>query len=155
MYFSITYVGETYHPKSIVELSTLTGAMDIALGYPFAGVFTNSDSLWQQLDIAGKVAGDPFWRMPLSEEYRRQIDSNVADLKNVGGRSAGSCTAAIFLNEFVPLAEKDSKKSIPFAHVDIAGVFHRKGGSDLLSNGMTGRPTRSVIEYLSNLSRST
>jgi aminopeptidase len=156
---AITYVCRNYKLKSVVELSTLTGAMDVALGYPFAGVFTNNDVLWDQLEKAGKAVSDPFWRMPLSEEYKHQIKSQVADLKNVGGRSAGSCTAAIFLQEFLcspDSKDKDSsttiKKTIPFAHIDIAGVFHKRSGPDFLSSGMTGRPTRAIVEYLANAS---
>ena len=125
-------------------MSTLTGAMDVALGYPFAGVFTNSEDLWKRLKSAGTKAGDRVWRMPLSKDYKSQIKSDVADLKNVGGRSAGSCTAAIFLKEFIsPLAASEEKNAtkqveVPFAHIDIAGVFHKRSGPDFLSAGMTG-----------------
>jgi cytosol aminopeptidase len=102
----------TYNPHTIVELSTLTGAMDVALGNVYAGVFSDNDSLWEELRKAGEKAGDRFWRMPLDEEYHDQIKSSVADLKNVGNRSAGSCTAAIFLKQFI---KKDS--DIAFAHI--------------------------------------
>jgi aminopeptidase len=106
------HYASSFQPKAIIELSTLTGAMDVALGSVYAGVFSNSDTLWHQLQIAGEKTGDRFWRMPLDEEYKKQISSTVADLKNVGDGSAGSCTAAIFLKEFIP---KDSK--IQFAHI--------------------------------------
>ncbi|KAJ3123742.1 bleomycin hydrolase [Nowakowskiella sp. JEL0407] len=173
---AIHYVAKTYKPHSLIELSTLTGAMDIALGSVFTGVFTKSDRLWKGLNEAGVFAGDKFWRMPLDAGYKKQIMSNVADLKNVGGRSGGSCTAAIFLNEFVPTAEElreekvdesveeetettleestedvktwDAKKNgIMFAHIDIAGVMHNKGADGYIGKGMTGRPTRSIIEF--------
>ena len=77
--------------------------MDVALGNVYAGVFTNSDDLWHKLDKAGRYMADPFWRMPLHEGYLREMkDSSVADLNNLGkGRSGGSCSAAMFLKEFV------------------------------------------------------
>lgn len=130
---AICYACKNWTPSSVVEMSTLTGAMDVALGYHFAGVFTNSESLWDALESSGKKAGDPFWRMPLDDAYKSQIKSNVADLKNVGGRSGGACTAAIFLKEFI-----DKSQDIPFAHVDIAGVMHKRSGPDFLASGMTG-----------------
>ena len=80
----INYVSTTHRLSQIVELSTLTGAMDVALGSVFAGVFTTSDILWKELETAGERAGDPFWRMPLDDRYQEQIKSDVADLKNVG-----------------------------------------------------------------------
>lgn len=113
-----------------------------AIGY--AGVFATHDELWATLEKAGKVTGDQFWRMPLSKVYASQIESKVADLKNVGGRSAGSCTAALFLKAFVP-------EKTPFAHIDIAGVMHTRS-DPLLSPGMTGRPTRSIVEFAKKVS---
>ncbi|KAI9335272.1 peptidase M17, leucyl aminopeptidase, partial [Obelidium mucronatum] len=128
---AINYTCKTYTPKSLVELSTLTGAMDVALGYPYAGVFTTSDELWNSLKEAGDVSGEGLWRMPMDvEAYKPQIKSDVADLKNVGGRSAGSITAAIFLQEFV-------EKGVEFAHIDIAGVMKQTGTTGILSRGMT------------------
>ncbi len=149
---ALYYVTKKYEPRSVLDLATLTGAMDVALGYPFTGVFTHSTSLWEQLQAAGLLAGDRFWRMPLCSDYKTQISSQVADLKNVGGRSGGACTAAIFLNEF--LYQKDKNTKVAFAHLDIAGVFHKKSSSiDTLCSGMTGRPTRAVIEYLCQQSK--
>ncbi|KAJ3308115.1 hypothetical protein HDU76_004128 [Blyttiomyces sp. JEL0837] len=162
---AIYYVSTEHEPTAVVELSTLTGAMDVALGYPYAGVFSSDDRLWEALNSAGDVSGDKFWRMPLDDAYKPQITSNVADLKNVGGRGAGSCTAAIFLKEFVPGLTKDVKGTsvdvdeqdkpstdkpapIKFAHIDIAGVFKQTGGSGYISKGMTGRPVRSLVEFI-------
>ncbi|KAG1161086.1 hypothetical protein G6F37_003393 [Rhizopus arrhizus] len=128
---ALHYVSSKYQPKSIIDLATLTGAMDVALGQVFAGVFTNRDELWEQLKKAGAAVSDPFWRMPLHKDYMRGMkESLVADLSNIGGRSGGSCSAAGFLQEFV-----DEK--IPWAHIDIAGVmecsategYHIKGMS--------------------------
>jgi aminopeptidase len=130
-----------------VELSTLTGAIHVALGSAFNGIFTKHDELWQLLEKAGKTSGDLFWRMPMDDVYLKDIKSNVADLRNVGapGSGAGSSTAAIFLQQFV---DKDYKGG--FAHIDIAGSMHGKDvGMD--SPGMTGRPTRGLIQFLKGL----
>ncbi|KAL5037018.1 hypothetical protein RTP6_004515 [Batrachochytrium dendrobatidis] len=154
---AIYYASTTFKPHSLVELSTLTGAMVVALGFPFAGVFSSSDDLWKKLEAAGEKSGDPFWRMPLSEKYKKQISSHVADLKNVGGRTGGSCTAAIFLKEFVPTiptaegSDEPAKLALDYAHVDIAGVMEQSGASGYLAKGMTGRPTRSLIAYAQSL----
>ncbi|KAJ3277365.1 hypothetical protein HK104_003365 [Borealophlyctis nickersoniae] len=144
---ALHYVSVKHKPTHILELSTLTGAMDVALGGVFAGVFTNSTSLFADLKKAGEMAGDEFWRMPLDKRYRKQMESNVADLRNVGGRSAGACTAAIFLSEFVD-GYKEDGSGVQFAHIDIAGVMHNKGPDGYLGKGMTGRPTRSIVEYV-------
>lgn len=138
---AINYIGETHNPQAVVELSTLTGAMDVALGPGFAGVFTKSDKLWNELNEAGLKAGDPFWRMPMDDVYESLIKSQVADLKNAGPRSAGACTAAIFLQNF-------AYPNIPYAHIDIAGVMEEKKG---VLAGLTGRPVRSIIEYVESL----
>ncbi|KAI8612137.1 cytosol aminopeptidase family, catalytic domain-containing protein [Chytriomyces sp. MP71] len=151
---AIHYACTTFHPKTVIELSTLTGAVDVALGYPYAGVFTTSDELWSRLENASKSAGEGFWRMPMDvDAYKPQIKSNVADLKNVGGRSAGSCTAAVFLQEFV-------EGGVEFAHIgdnnlfsDIAGVMKQTGSHGILARGMTGRPVRAIIEYIKEASK--
>ncbi|KAI9008234.1 cytosol aminopeptidase family, catalytic domain-containing protein [Gaertneriomyces semiglobifer] len=148
---AIDYLASTYKPHTLVELSTLTGAMDVALGDGFAGVFVSKDSLWNELHKAGLIAGDRFWRMPLDPVYKKQIKSDVADLKNVGGRSAGSCTAAIFLNEFIPKPRPEGADTegevADTERADIAGVMHKGDSSGYISKGMTGRPTRSIIEF--------
>lgn len=123
----------------------MTGAIDVALGQVYAGVFTNSDQLWQKLEKAGQSVSDPFWRMPIHDDYVRDMkQSLVADLSNVGSRrSGGSCAAAGFLQEFVP-------KDVPWAHIDIAGVMdcHATKGHHI--KGMSGRPTRALIELMRN-----
>lgn len=129
-----------FRPKSIIDLATLTGAMDVALGQVYAGVFTNSDELWQQLEKAGESVSDPFWRMPIHEDYVREMkQSLVADLSNVGSRrSGGSCAAAGFLQEFVD-------KDVPWAHIDIAGVMdcHATKGHHI--KGMSGKCLRAIV----------
>jgi leucyl aminopeptidase len=109
------YVAKKYKPRFMVDLATLTGAIIIALGHEHAGLFSNDDKLADRLLKAGLATGERLWRMPLGPEYDKQIDSKFADVKNVGGRPAGSITAAQFLQRFV--ADK-----IPWAHLDIAGT---------------------------------
>ncbi|KAJ3005663.1 UNVERIFIED_CONTAM: bleomycin hydrolase [Siphonaria sp. JEL0065] len=143
---AIHYTCQTHTPNVLIELSTLTGAMDVALGYPYAGVFTTSDALWSDLQQAGSTAGEGLWRMPMDvESYKPQIKSDVADLKNVGGRSAGSITAAVFLQEFV-------EEGVQYAHIDIAGVMKQTGSTGILPRGMTGRPLRAIVEYVKKAS---
>ncbi|CAO3667180.1 unnamed protein product [Rhizopus stolonifer] len=139
---ALSYVSSKYQPKSIIDLATLTGAMDVALGQVFAGVFTNSNGLWKQLKDAGDSVSDPFWRMPLHEDYMCGMrESLVADLANIGSRSGGSCSAAGFLQEFVG-------KDIPWAHIDIAGVMDCSSTDGHHIKGMSGRPTRALIELI-------
>ena len=112
---ALWYVQENFKPRGIVDLATLTGAIIVALGHEHAGLFSNDDGLCEQLTAAGKAVGEPVWRLPLGADYDKQIDCDAADMKNVGNRTAGSITAAQFLQRFV-------KESTPWAHLDIAGV---------------------------------
>lgn len=119
---AIYYTTSTFKPHTVLDVATLTGAMVIALGNVYSGVFTNSDTLWTELQNAGLETHDRFWRMPLDDEYGHQIHGSNADLCNTGGRPAGSCTAALFLKNFVAgIDEEDA--AIRWAHVDIAGVM--------------------------------
>jgi aminopeptidase len=128
-------------PRIIVDCATLTGAIVIALGNHASGVFTSSNELWQKIEQAGVRTNDYMWRMPLLQDhYMKQLKTQVADLVNVGGREGGSCTAATFLSQFV-----DFDKVQHWAHIDIAGTSMTK-------KGMTGRPTRALIELASILS---
>ncbi|PNE11396.1 MAG: leucyl aminopeptidase [Beijerinckiaceae bacterium] len=108
------YVQDKFKPKFIVDLATLTGAILVALGQEHAGLFTNDDELGERLICAGKATGEKLWRLPLGAAYDKMIDSKVADMKNTGGRHAGSITGAQFLQRFV--------KGTPWAHIDIAGT---------------------------------
>ncbi|MGH6795293.1 MAG: leucyl aminopeptidase [Methylocella sp.] len=108
------YVQDKFKPKFIVDLATLTGAILVALGQEHAGLFTNDDELGERLIAAGKATGEKLWRLPLGAVYDKMIDSKVADMKNTGGRNAGSITAAQFLQRFV--------NATPWAHIDIAGT---------------------------------
>ncbi len=108
------YAQEKFDPKFMVDLATLTGAIIIGLGHEHAGLFSNDDALSQKLTAAGIASGEKVWRMPLNDDYDKQIRSEIADMKNIGGRPAGSITAAQFIQRFV------NKK--PWAHLDIAGM---------------------------------
>ena len=109
------YAQERFKPRFVIDLATLTGAIMVALGKDFAGLFANDDKLADQLIAAAKATGEKVWRMPIDKAYDKMIDSKNADVKNIGGRWAGSCTAAAFLNRFI-------KKDTPWAHLDIAGT---------------------------------
>jgi leucyl aminopeptidase len=108
------YVTKKFKPKFMVDLATLTGAIMVALGTEYAGLFSNNDELAERLTKAGLATGERVWRMPLGPEYDKQIDSQFADMKNTGNRHGGSITAAQFLQRFVD--------KTPWAHLDIAGT---------------------------------
>jgi leucyl aminopeptidase len=108
------YIQDRFKPKFMVNLATLTGAILVALGKEHAGLFSNNDELSRRLAEAGVATGEKVWRMPLTSEYDKLIDHDVADMKNIGGRNAGSITAAQFLQRFV--------NNVPWAHLDIAGT---------------------------------
>jgi len=110
----IWYAQQKYDPKFMVDLATLTGAIIVGLGHEYAGMFSNDDALAQRLTTAGLDTGERVWRMPLDEAYDKQIRSEIADMKNVGGRPGGSITAAHFIQRFV--------NGKPWAHLDIAGT---------------------------------
>ncbi|XP_069140944.1 cytosol aminopeptidase-like [Argopecten irradians] len=134
---------QTFNPDLLLDMATLTGAIDVALGAGATGVYTNSLKMWESLHKAGSITGDRVWRMPLFDHYTKQITkSDLADINNIGtgGRSGGSCTAAAFLREFV------SNKQ--WMHLDIAGVMMNKAEIPYLNKGMAGRPTRTIIEFL-------
>ena len=111
---ALWYAQKRFKPKFMIDLATLTGAILIALGKEHAGLFSNNDELAGRLLQAGAETGEKVWRMPLAGEYDRLIDSDIADVKNIGGRNAGSITAAQFLQRFV--------NDVPWAHIDVAGT---------------------------------
>jgi len=150
---ALYYTSTTYKPHTLVDLATLTGAMGIALGEIYSGVFSTSDSLWDELRRAGEAEHDRFWRMPLDEEYGPQIYQSNADLQNTGGRPAGSCTAALFLKAFVEGIEAKDGKEAPlrWAHIDIAGTMEATRPTPYMEKGMTGRPVRALIEFAKQL----
>jgi len=132
---ALTYA-ERYQPASVVDIATLTGAAVIALGHHATGLFANDDDLALDLLDAGEAAWDRAWHMPLWDEYQSQLDSNFADLANIGGRPAGSITAACFLSRFTA--------TYPWAHLDIAGTAWTSGKQ----KGASGRPVGLLTQYL-------
>jgi leucyl aminopeptidase len=129
------------HPDAIIDIATLTGAQRIALGTGVAAVFGNDDDLVSRVIAAGSVAGEPFWRLPLVAAYRKQLDSDVADLKNVASAPAGGAImAALFLQEFVG----DSR----WAHLDIAAPSWSESEEGWLSRGGTGWGARTLLEVV-------
>ncbi len=124
------YCKERFKPKMMINLATLTGAIIVALGNEQAGLFSNNDKLAQYITEAGKKVGEPVWRMPLGDAYDKMINSDIADIKNVGGRGGGSITAAQFLKRFVD--------KTPWAHIDIAGVTWSKRDTPTVPKGGTG-----------------
>ena len=109
---ALWYCQDRFKPQFMIDLATLTGAMIIALGMDYAGVFSNNDELAGRINEASKSVSENTWRMPLPPQYEKQIDSKIADIRNIGGRPAGSITAALFLQRFV--------NNVPWAHLDIA-----------------------------------
>ena len=130
----------TFEPEAIVDCATLTGACVIALGHHASAVLGTDDALVEELRAAGDLSGERCWPLPIWPEYRRQLDSHTADLKNVGGRPAGTITAACFLREFVG----DAK----WAHLDIAGTAYGEGKLPYQRPGGYGSPTRLLIEWV-------
>ena len=128
---ALHYTNTKFKPKFIIDLATLTGAIIVALADVHAGLFSNDDLLSKQLEEAGKKTGEKVWRLPVGKEYDEMINSDIADMKNVGsGRGAGSITAAQFLKRFID--------KTTWAHLDIAGVAWKGKGDPLAVKGATG-----------------
>ncbi len=109
---ALWYTQDRFKPQFMINLATLTGAMIIALGTDITGVFSNNDELAERIGTASRSVNENTWRMPLPPQYEKQIDSKIADIRNIGGRPGGSITAALFLQRFV--------NNVPWAHLDIA-----------------------------------
>jgi leucyl aminopeptidase len=124
------YAQERFKPKLIVDLATLTGAIMVALGKEYAGMFSNDDDLAKHLSAAGDATGEKVWRMPLARAYDKLIDSKTADMKNIGGRFGGAITAAQFLQRFI--------KGTPWAHLDVAGVAMDSNKTDISQGWASG-----------------
>ncbi|MEL7979975.1 leucyl aminopeptidase [Vreelandella titanicae] len=132
---ALTYA-ERFTPASVVDIATLTGAVIIGLGHHATGLLSNDDDLALDLLDAGEAAWDRAWHLPLWDEYQEQLESNFADLANIGGRPAGTITAACFLSRFAD--------HFPWAHLDIAGTAWHSGKQ----KGATGRPVGLLTQYL-------
>ena len=132
---ALTYA-ERFQPDAVVDIATLTGACVIALGHVATGLFANDEKLADQLRVAGEDAWDRVWRMPVWEDYQEQLRSNFADMANIGGRPAGSVTAACFLSRFA--------RKLRWAHLDIAGTAWKSGRD----KGSTGRPVPLLVRFV-------
>jgi leucyl aminopeptidase len=119
---ALWYCQERFKPQFMIDLATLTGAIIISLGHDYAGLFSNNDGLSEKLLAAGKAERELLWRLPLPAAYEKQIESPIADMKNIGGRPAGSITAGLFLQKFV--------NGTPWAHLDIASTAWKKPSAD-------------------------
>ncbi len=132
---ALTYV-ERFKPKAVIDIATLTGACVIALGHVHSGLFSEDEGLVDALTKAGRASLDTVWRLPLDAAYQEQLKSNFADIANIGGRPAGSVTAACFLSRFT--------EKYKWAHLDIAGTAWKSGAA----KGSTGRPVPLLVNFL-------
>lgn len=150
---ALTYVQKYHNPDVLVDIATLTGAVIIALGRTVSGVMTNEDDIYHRLFQAGEYTGERVWRLPLYEEYRSQLVSDVADIESVGGRSAGTITAAMFLKEFI-----DADRA--WVHIDIAGtsmmeeeIARYVKNPYLPKEGGTGTGTRLLYHFVESYAK--
>ncbi len=135
-----------YKPKAIIDMATLTGSCVVALGYVSAGLLGNNKKLIQKIENAAEQTSEKVWQLPLWEEYKKQLESDVADVKNIGEEGAGAITAAAFLEHFVP-------ENTDWAHLDIAGTAYiekTKNPKPYASKGATGYGVRLITEVLEN-----
>lgn len=142
---ALWYAQDKYKPVAIVDLATLTGAIVVALGHEFAGLFSNSDNLAGEIFKSSQRTGEKVWRLPMTEAFDKGIDSDIADVQNCAkaGVRAGSITAAHFLKRFV--------NGTPWAHIDIAGVEVSSGKTSICSNGATGFGVQLLYDMLSRI----
>ena len=138
----ITYGCEVYKPKVVIDFATLTGAIVVALGQNYAGLFSNDDKLAQSLYESGISTNEKVWRMPLHNDYDKELNSPFVDLKNIGaGRYGGATTAAQFLQRFVP-------KNTKWAHLDIAGTTWKNSGDTMNNKGATGFGLTLIADFI-------
>lgn len=144
---ALAYSVKNFKPTRMIDLATLTGSVVVALGEGMSGLFCNDEKLARGLLDAAERTSEVLWRMPLHEPYKEQLKSDIADLKNVGGKPAGAITAALFLQEFV--------QGTPWAHIDVAGTaFANKEKGYVPKNG-TGFGVRLLVDFLQNASKKT
>ncbi len=144
---ALAYGIEQYSPDAVIDLATLTGAVIIGLGHHYVGTLSNNDKLCNAVMLAAVKAGEKQWRLPLDELYSKQIESQVADIKNTGGRPAGTITAAEYLHKFVG--------KTPWVHLDIAGTaWNYTEKSYIPKKGASGVGTRTLIEFIRAMEKS-
>jgi len=127
----------------LIDAATLTGAVVVALGMVNAGIFSNDDEFYERFSDSLKKSGEKMWRLPVDDEYRELLKSNIADMMNVAGRWGGAVTAAMFLKEFVG--------DTPWIHLDIAGVAWMEDAKPWIAKGPSGVPVRSLVEFVQDL----
>ncbi len=140
---AVAYVQRTCKPTTIIDLATLTGAILISLGHEYAGLFTPDDELASKLMKASEESGDKLWRMPLGDAFDRMLDSEIADMKNVGPREGGSITAAQFIKRFI-------EDGVKWAHLDIAGMAWSDKASSTYAKGATGFGVRLLDQFVAD-----
>jgi leucyl aminopeptidase len=140
---AITYAQRTYKPSIVIDLATLTGAILVALGHEYAGLFTPDDALAADLTKAADSVGEKLWRQPMADAFDRLIDSPIADMKNVGPREGGSITAAQFIKRFV-------EDGVRWAHLDIAGTVWSDKPGTTYDKGATGFGVRLLDQYVAD-----
>jgi leucyl aminopeptidase len=143
----LTYIQKKYKPRSIIDLATLTGAMMVALGQEYAGVFGNNDELKQNIINAGDSEVEGLWSMPMSKTYDKEINSDIADMKNTGSKWGGACTAAAFLGRFI-------NDGTSWAHLDIAGMAWEYKGKPTTPKGGVGFGVRTLDRLVWDWERS-
>ena len=136
----VLHYAKKYDPVAVIDAATLTGAVVIGLGNSLMGVFGTDPALVQDVLAAGARASEPGWELPLCADYEEQIKSDTADIKNTGGRAAGSITAALFLKVFI--------EGYPWVHLDVAGTAYSENDLVSLPKGPTGRPVGTFVEYV-------
>jgi leucyl aminopeptidase len=137
---ALSYGIEKFKPDCVIDLATLTGAVIIGLGHHRTGLFSNHDQLAQLLIESGERVGEPLWRLPLGPEYSKQLESDVADVKNVGGKEGGAITAAAYLEKFVD--------KTPWAHLDIAGTAWDFTKKSYIPKGPSGIGVRTLLDFI-------
>jgi leucyl aminopeptidase len=141
----ICYAIQKINADEIVDMATLTGACVVALGPLVSGLFSNNEDLAKRLMTAAAAAGERVWRLPLVDEYRENLKSDVADMNNVGPRGGGAITAGLFLKEFAG--------DRPWAHFDIAGPAFLEKDTPLAPKGGTGCAVRTILTFLTDAGR--
>jgi len=139
---ALWYCRDRFKPQAMIDLATLTGAIMVSLGREHAGLFSNNDALAERLLAAGKAVSEPLWRMPMGDAYDKLINSDIADMKNIGNRYGGSITAAQFLHRFV--------KDTPWAHLDIAGMAWTEKDSPVVPKGASGYGVRLLDRFVAD-----
>jgi leucyl aminopeptidase len=141
----VLHYAKRYKPQAVVDAATLTGACVVALGTTTVGVMGNDQAVIDEVLAAGRRGGEVGWQLPMFEEYKELIKSDVADIRNIGGRGAGTITAALFLAEFA--------EGMPWVHLDVAGTAYAESDLVVMPKGPTGTPVRTFVEFVRGRAR--